>query len=153
MKEVSFTIHTTPTPQARHRESYVRDKQGNPVIDKNNRPVAIRYDPCKDKKNWYKAQVLQHFPERITGPIEMFVTFYMPIPKSTSKKRQALMDEGVIKHQKKPDRDNLDKLLTDAMEDIAYHNDSQIWHSDVYKVYSHNPRTEVTIKWDPDYEY
>lgn len=49
------------------------------------------------------------------------VTFVIPMPQSWSKKKRAMMDGKP--HQKKPDIDNLEKALLDALFD----NDAHIW--------------------------
>ena len=77
------------------------------------------------------------------GAIKIEVGFYMPIPKSLSKKKQEeLAGEW---HTKKPDTDNLIKGVKDALEGIAFNNDSQVCHETSYKMYSKNPRIEVVV--------
>ena len=68
-----------------------------------------------------------------------------PIPKSTSKKKHQLMAIGAIQHTKKPDADNVAKAICDALNKIAYVDDSQIVSLEVNKYYSDVPRAEITI--------
>ena len=57
------------------------------------------------------------------------VTFILPMPPSWSKKkRQAMVGKP---HQQKPDKDNLEKALMDAI----YADDSHIWDSRVTKLW------------------
>lgn len=74
------------------------------------------------------------------------ITFYFQIPKSTSKKNKELMLKGEIRPTKKPDIDNCIKSITDALNTIAYKDDSQIIDVVAHKYYSDDPRTEVIIK-------
>jgi Holliday junction resolvase RusA-like endonuclease len=73
-------------------------------------------------RNYYVATTSDYYE----GAIRIELTFYMPIPKSASKKNKRLMVENVIKHVKKPDTDNMVKALLDSINKIAYKDDSQI---------------------------
>ena len=78
--------------------------------------------------------------------LSMEAIFYMPIPKSTPKRlRERLATEQVF-HTKKPDASNVLKSVEDAVIGIAYRDDAQLACVRAEKVYSENPRVEVTIK-------
>ena len=79
-------------------------------------------------------------------PLEMVVNAYYSIPKSTSKKKAALMREGVIRPMKKPDSSNVVKTIEDALNKVAYHDDVQIVETHVSRFYSETPRVEVQLK-------
>ena len=70
---------------------------------------------------------------------------YMGIPKSKSKKWRTAAICGRERPTKKPDVDNLFKLVTDALSGILYNDDKQIVSCRVQKWYSEEPRTEVRI--------
>lgn len=74
------------------------------------------------------------------------IKFYFQIPKSTSKKNKELMLKGELLPTKKPDIDNCIKIITDALNTIAYKDDNQIVAVHAYKYYSDEPRAEVAIK-------
>lgn len=78
--------------------------------------------------------------------LEMNIVFYLPIPKSVNKKQRAEMLDGRIKHTKKPDIDNLIKSVLDALNGIAYSDDSQIIKVTAVKRYAETGSTELTIK-------
>lgn len=78
--------------------------------------------------------------------LEVNVVFYLPIPKSVNKKQRAEMLDGKIKHTKKPDIDNLIKSVLDALNGIAYSDDSKIIRVAAEKRYSEKPKTELIIK-------
>jgi len=106
------------------------------------------YDPHKKIKDVFKAKFRSQFHEEpIEGPIEVDVTFYIPIAKSTPKYKKALMLANDIKHVKKGDIDNNLKFLFDSMNLIIFHDDSQIWHLNAKKLYSDNPRVEITLNY------
>lgn len=70
----------------------------------------------------------------------------MPVPCSLSKpKKKALLD--VFYHLKRPDVDNLLKLVCDALNGVAWKDDSDIASIFAVKGYSEHPRTEIEIKY------
>lgn len=79
-------------------------------------------------------------------PLEMNIVFYMPIPKGYSKKQKAEILSGRLKHIKKPDVDNLIKSVLDALNGLAYADDSQIIKVTAVKRYAETGSTELTIK-------
>lgn len=82
--------------------------------------------------------------ERDVG-LYMSCNFNMPIPKSTSKKKAALMESGHIQHTKKPDLDNLVKFVKDCLNGVVWHDDSQIYGITAWKQYSHYPSTKIVV--------
>lgn len=81
----------------------------------------------------------------LEGPLIMTIWAWLMIPKSTSKKRAKLMVEMVIIPEVRPDWDNLGKIVSDALEGLAYKRDAQIATGIVHKRYSHQPRVEIEI--------
>ena len=82
----------------------------------------------------------------LEGPIALHCCFYMPIPKSTSKKKRALMIDGLEHHTKKPDVDNLVKFVADCLNSIAWHDDRQIVAIRATKIYANDPKTEIFVE-------
>ena len=79
-------------------------------------------------------------------PLNASIVFRMPIPKSTSKKNRAGMVNGDIRHTKKPDLDNMAKTVLDALNGLAYIDDSQIYSLTLFKTYSEQPGTHLIIE-------
>ena len=67
------------------------------------------------------------------------------IPKSYSKKKQALCRDRFIAPNKKPDIDNILKSIFDALNGYAFVDDVQIVRVTAEKVYAEEPFVEVTI--------
>ena len=111
-------------------------------------PVGT-YTPKKTLN--YEAYIKELFavsyPEFIPleGALMMKLEILLMIPKSTSKKKRKLMEERIIRPTKKPDFDNTIKTVCDALEGLAYKNDSQIVTSITHKFYSPRPRLEIEI--------
>ena len=79
------------------------------------------------------------------APLRLDAVFYMPIPKSANKGLRERMASERMMHTKKPDTDNMLKSVLDGCNGIAYKDDNQIAQIRATKVYSENPRVEVTI--------
>ncbi len=78
--------------------------------------------------------------------LDMHIYTYFTIPKSVSKKKRQQMIDGKIRPTKKPDMDNIIKIIADSLNKIAYHDDSQIVDCDVHKFYSEEPKVIVVIQ-------
>ena len=55
------------------------------------------------------------------------------------------MKDGFIMPTKKPDTDNIAKLVLDSLNGIAYPDDAQVVCLEVHKLYDENPRVEMEI--------
>lgn len=115
----SVTFHVPGKPQGKARAKTVRNKHtGN----------TMSYTPEKDLlyENYIKNQFLNAcggmFLEQ-GKPVTLRIVARFSPPKSTSKKRAALMLEGKELPLKKPDMDNIVKVVADALNGVAYHDD------------------------------
>ena len=79
-------------------------------------------------------------------PLKMIVNAYFAPPISSSKAKLARMLSGEILPTKKPDVDNLIKVVGDSLNGLAYHDDAQIVKVLCSKYYSNIPRMEVIIE-------
>jgi len=135
IRRIKFEVLGTPIPKSRPRFS---------------RRSGTMYTPrrTQDAEKSFLEQALCHKPsEPIKEPISLYIRFVMPIPKSTSKKKRQEMLEGKIQPAKRPDIDNLVKLVKDALNGIFWLDDSQIVTLFAQKVYGEIPKTEVEIRW------
>ena len=78
--------------------------------------------------------------------LDMRILAYYSIPKSVSKKKKAQMLTGMIRPTKKPDMDNVMKVVADSLNNLAYRDDTQIVDAQCRKFYSEEPRVEVIIR-------
>lgn len=128
----------TGTPFAKQR----------PRATKKGRFVTI-YTPPETKS--YEKRVRDQYYEQngfrmLDGPLEVNITGVFAVSDSISKKRKKLMLEGKILHTKKPDCDNMAKIALDALNGIAYKDDSQIVKLTVNKEYGEDPKLRIIIK-------
>lgn len=71
----------------------------------------------------------------------------MPIPKSLSKKKAEKL-EGTW-HDKKPDLDNLVKMILDRSSGILFQDDNNIAKITATKKYSKFPKIELYVEYEP----
>ena len=83
----------------------------------------------------------------VAVPLSVTVLAVFPIAPSWPKKKQADARSGVLRHTKKPDLDNIVKML-DALNGIVWVDDSQIDQVFVRKVFGDQPRTVISIRDD-----
>ncbi|HAT4103701.1 TPA: RusA family crossover junction endodeoxyribonuclease [Clostridium perfringens] len=72
----------------------------------------------------------------LEGSIKALIIAYYKIPKSYTKKRVQVIRDGLEKPTKKPDADNIGKIILDSLNGIAYKDDSQIVELRVIKRYT-----------------
>lgn len=99
----------------------------------------------------YQQRVVDNFifvnpstrPE--TGPMTLHITAYFKVPKNTSKNNRQLMLDGWIRPTMYPDWDNIGKIVSDALNGVAYVDDKQIVDGGVIKRYGTCDQVLVTI--------
>lgn len=99
-------------------------------------------------ENLVKVCFIDQYPDHVPFENEVYVdiTAYYKIPKSASKKKTTDMIMGFVKPTKKPDLDNIAKIICDSLNGIAYKDDSQVTKLIVRKFYDTSPRVEVRMK-------
>ena len=123
---------------------------GEPVGKGRPRATAIggfarMYTPQKTVS--YEARVIDAFAraggKRLDGFVSMELTATFALPQSTSaKKRKEMNGEWC---QKKPDADNLAKIVCDALNGIAYEDDRQVVELIVRKRWGDDGNVEVRL--------
>lgn len=136
--KIKFTVDGEPKGKQRPRFNPYSKKPYTPDDTKQHEQLTA----------WaYKAQCgYSRFPAGTY--IDMRIIAYMSIPKKTSQADRKLMLEGKIRPTKKPDCDNIFKLVADALNGIAYSDDKFIVDAQVRKFYSDEPRTEIIMIGD-----
>lgn len=106
---------------------------------------GIVYDAQKKLKDFMREDLILWTEGRkpLLDPIEIELEFYMPIPASYSKKKQREFRNSY--HTKKPDLDNLTKLILDVCNKIVFWDDSQICSIRAFKTYAIEPKTVIRI--------
>lgn len=89
---------------------------------------------CADSERFYNGEQLA-----------MELQIYQAIPKSVSKKKAQEMLEDKVKPTKKPDIDNILKSVCDALNKVAYTDDTQIVEMKIQKHYAENSYMVVKL--------
>lgn len=122
------------------------------LVAANKKAFPIIYEDKKDKnakQNLIDA-VRRYTPKQLLDcPLRVDLHFYLPRPKGhygTGRNAGVLKASAPTNHTKRPDIDNLRKLVMDAMTGIFWRDDSLVCEGTTKKTYSDRPRTEIYIK-------
>lgn len=152
MKEISFTIYGTPIGKGRPKFSkvgnFVRTYTDNKTMSYENKVISA----FKEQQKNTDFEMLKP-NERVIASI---VAYYQ-MPKSCyvyHKKTNSLdltkkgekMVSGKTRPLLKPDLDNIAKVCLDALNGVAYYDDSQVIRLVVEKYYSEEPKVEIYLK-------
>ncbi len=135
---IEFSVAGVPAGRPRPRARAVKTKGG--------KWIATIYQPKRGKskhgdwgnaEHWYaavKAAALNQLPpEPWVGPVQLDVDAYFPRPGRLLKKSSPA---GRIPHEGKPDRDNIDKSVMDALKAVGLlKDDSQVCAGRITKWY------------------
>lgn len=83
---------------------------------------------------------------KFTSPVRVKITAFHKPPKGKSKKVVADMLNGHICPTKKPDADNVAKIILDGLNHVAWDDDTQVVEMMVIKGYSEHPYVAVIVE-------
>lgn len=133
MASLALTIPGPPVPKGRPRLSTINGQ-------------ARAFTPGKTRRYEdlirLEAGRVMEGRDQLDGPLLVRVSAFMAIPKSLNKARTAAAIAGTLRPQTKPDVDNFAKVI-DALNGIAWRDDSQVVHLVVSKHYSDRPRLDL----------
>ncbi len=133
---IEFTVHGPPKGKARPRVCRINGKSVAFTPQS-----TLEYE--KLVRENYRAVTNFQFDKNIPLKIEIFAFF--PTPKSCSKKLKSAMTLGQVLPIKKPDCDNIIKIILDALNGVAYHDDAQVSKIHFEKIYAEKPCVKVKI--------
>ncbi|HBG0910380.1 TPA: RusA family crossover junction endodeoxyribonuclease [Clostridioides difficile] len=131
--KVNFTIDGEPIGKERPRMNCITKRTYTPNKTRD----------YEDLIKWLYQSKIKHY---FTGYIKMTLRCYYSIAKSNSKKVKEQKRNNVLRPSKKPDIDNVVKIVADALNEIAYKDDTQIVEVVASKYYSDKPRVEVILE-------
>lgn len=121
--------------------------KGRPRLNTN---TGIIYTPTKTKD--YETLIEQYYllkyPKinQLQGRLKISILAYFAIPKTTKKSEINEMLENNISPTKKPDIDNVVKVILDSMNKFAFKDDTQITKLEVEKRYGLEEKICVKIE-------
>ena len=130
-------------------EGHITPK-GRPRFYVNNGQVRT-YTPTEtvSYENWvrtcWKEQGGKMYGDE--AQLGVVITAAFPIPKSTPKYRKQMMLDDKIRPIRRPDADNIAKVVLDSLVGVAYRDDSQVVNLTVQKIYADKEVVCMTI-WE-----
>ena len=121
--------------------------KGRPRV---NTITCSAYTPTKTKE--YEDLIKQYFiikyrcVKPLEGRISVNIKAHFGIPKNTSKVQKQAMLEGILSPVKKPDIDNIAKIILDSLNKLAFKDDNQITKLCIEKIYSEEEKVSVVIE-------
>ena len=102
----------------------------------------------KDYECLVEQYFLMKYPRYTTieNRAEVTITAYFEVPKSASKAKREQMLGNTISPTKKPDIDNIVKIVLDAMNKFAFKDDTQITKLCVEKIYGDVEKLQIKIE-------
>lgn len=79
-------------------------------------------------------------------PLRVTIVAVFGVPVSWPKKKRLAALQGVLRHTRKPDYDNVGKAVCDALNGIVFEDDCQIVSGEVEKVYGPEPMLKIFIE-------
>ena len=150
---VTIILPGDPVPKARPRFRIVRPRNGAQFVTVYSDSQTVAYENALKRAG---IEAMMGAPA-VSGPLSLVLTAYMPIPASWSTKKQAAAVAGDIMPVSGIDLDNVIKQV----DGLNYHpprfrgdrekrpiiwlNDSQIVSIQALKLYSDDPRLEISV--------
>ena len=134
---ICFEIPGKPQGKARARTFYNYKLRKLPSLTPEN---TILYENLI--KHWH----VETNSEQCKGkePLKVEITAYFPIPKRATKRDRELIELLQYYPTKKPDADNIAKVVCDALNGLAYTDDTQVVDLTVHKRFG-EPKVIVKI--------
>lgn len=121
--------------------------KGRPRV---NSYTGMIYTPTttKDYESLIEQYFLLKYPrfKTLEGRLAVNITATFNIPKSTKKSDREKMLQNEISPTKKPDIDNIVKIILDAMNKFAFKDDTQITKLSVEKIYGEEEKVHIEIE-------
>lgn len=96
-----------------------------------------------DYKNYISLLAKRERPKKIDGAVMLIIEYRLGMPKSWSKKKKAIMNGKW--HISRPDLDNLDKGVKDALTGVCYRDDSQVALKHTSKAWASSDMISISV--------
>ena len=126
-------------------EGTIRGKQRPRFNTKTGR--AFTTNQTINYENWIKQCYIEQSNKLLQGAIRARIEIYYSVPKSYSKRKIGAIKDGTDYPMKKPDCDNVVKIVLDSLNKIAYDDDKQVVELTVLKRWTFdNERIEFEME-------
>lgn len=131
---IKFTVPGEPKGKGRPRFS----TQGK-FIRTYTDETTVNYE------NWVKICFQEAGQGKLEGELKAEIDCYFSIPNSFNKNKKFNAVNGLLRPTKKPDVDNIAKIVLDSLNGLAYEDDKNIVSCSINKWYGGDPRVEIYI--------
>lgn len=138
---IQFFVAGEPVAKGRARHRNVKTKAGKQFVQTYTPKKTKNYESIVADTARYAMQT----ESKITGPCYLSVTAFFSVPESWPMWKRDAALQGRLGHTVKPDDDNVLKAVKDALNGIAWTDDSYSVESRIVKVYSDEPGVSITI--------
>ena len=126
-------------------EGTIRGKQRPRFNTKTGR--AFTSNQTINYENWIKQCYIEQSNKLLQGAIRARIEIYYSVHKSYSKRKIGAIKDGIVYPMKKPDCDNVVKIVLDSLNKIAYDDDKQVVELTVLKRWTFdNERIEFEME-------
>lgn len=122
----------------RKRQRIVQGRDGRAFGHRTDEPDR------RDWKAWVRTVAAQHCPQPLHGPLSLTLVFVRPCPSGTPQKPTA-RKPWPWAWMTKPDCDNLQKPLADAMSGVVWVDDAQVVRTEIIKQQDHGAAPGVLV--------
>lgn len=143
---IEIRLDGDPVAKGRHRSKFMgmrTDEAGKqrPIIMQHPDARTARYE---DRVAW-AAQVEMAGRPLLTDALWLELYVYVGVPASWSARKRSQALSGELRPTKKPDLDNFQKAICDALNRVVWVDDSQIVEVLCKKFYDLAPRIEIRV--------
>lgn len=141
MKRVTLIIPGEPVGWGRPTPVARLNAAGEPFV------MMVTQDQTRAAKAAVRRAFKQKYPDHRpwTGPVLLRFTAVFETPKTFSKALRQAAARGQLYATKKPDKDNIEKLIKDALNGLVYVDDQQVMGGGL-KRYGSPARVEISFE-------
>lgn len=134
---VNFTIYGKPQGKARPRMTRTGSVYTpHDTVKYEHQVIAAYNEAAGDHCGWFNGE-----------PVTVTIDAQYAIPQSTTKRNRERIALGDLQPTKKPDADNIAKIICDGLNGVAYKDDAQITALHVFKSYANvEPCVRVCVE-------
>lgn len=139
---LAFDLTVYGEPQAQERVKVYNTFGNKHGVDPKNSRVAKQIIRAEAQKRMKELDLKMFHPKM---PVSVIITIYRSMPKRLAQWEHSAGEFGLLPPLTKPDVDNYEKLVLDAMSGVVFADDGQVFFVQTKKQYSDIPRTEISV--------
>lgn len=141
MNTIAFQVPGAPQGKARPRFRVARTRGGKQFVSVYTPAETMAYEKTIAKA----ARIAMRAAEPMTGPVELNVTAVLPVPESWPVNKRNAALTGNLRPTVKPDFDNIEKVVADAIKGVVLNDDCQVCLWSGGKKYGPEPMLLVEV--------